>query len=307
MRTVIAHTHNDGKTADEIASAMRKVGHEVILGGALIDDELLVAKHFFERLSNIDVVVFLLSGETSQRNEIVNIVEYFQRAWPDKPSILVNLDNSPQSRGLQRFLQLNGQDLTPEKLGYKIAGELTRIEKQRAVSREAVEKRKETVERTSELYITESLKLLESREQKYQMWSFVCYGLGYLTLLGGLSYALNRGLKDAPDLSDAAHSIYASVLTLTVIGFLAASSRFAFVLGKSFMIESLRNHDRIHAIRFGEFYLKAFGEDPNWDDLKEAFQHWNFDSGSNFKDQSDESIDPQVLKLLAEIVRKVKP
>ena len=43
-----------------------------------------------------------------------------------------------------------------------------------------------------------------------------------------------------------------------------------------------------------------------WDQLKEAFQYWNIDSGSNFKDQDEKSVDPQVLKSIVELVKQAK-
>jgi hypothetical protein len=62
------------------------------------------------------------------------------------------------------------------------------------------------------------------------------------------------------------------------------------------MVEALRNADRSHAISFGEFYLQAYGTDTDWAELKEAFQHWNIDSGSVFADQKTSDFDPKLLE-----------
>jgi hypothetical protein len=86
---------------------------------------------------------------------------------------------------------------------------------------------------------------------------------------------------------------------------LTAVARLAFVLGKSFMVESLRNGDRAHAISFGRFYLQAFGSRADWAEIKEAFQHWNIDSGSSFSSQSPSDVDPIVVQAAVEIVKAV--
>lgn len=59
---------------------------------------------------------------------------------------------------------------------------------------------------------------------------------------------------------------------MAVISLLITMTWFAFVLGKSFMVEAIRNMDRIHAIDFGDFYLKLFKEDFEWPELKEILE-----------------------------------
>jgi hypothetical protein len=58
----------------------------------------------------------------------------------------------------------------------------------------------------------------------------------------------------------------------------------------------LRNNNRHHAISFGQFYLKAFGDRADWADIKDAFQTWNIDMGSSFIGQSASDIDPQLMQ-----------
>ncbi|WP_090808310.1 hypothetical protein [Paenibacillus sp. 276b] len=71
------------------------------------------------------------------------------------------------------------------------------------------------------------------------------------------------------------------------------------------MVESLRNADRIHAISFGEFYLKTYGEKADWNEIKEAFQHWNIDKGSSFITQSTTEYDPKILKQLTDLLKNI--
>jgi hypothetical protein len=57
----------------------------------------------------------------------------------------------------------------------------------------------------------------------------------------------------------------------------------------------------MHAIRFGDFYLNAFGEKVEWSELKEAFQHWNIDRLSTFSGLDASQIDPQILTLFGQM------
>ena len=89
--------------------------------------------------------------------------------------------------------------------------------------------------------------------------------------------------------------------SLIVIALLSAMARFAFIMGKSLMIGSIRNNNRRHAITFGQFYLKAFHDKITWPETREAFRAWNIDIGSSFLTQKTEDIDPQLMQSIIAI------
>ena len=70
------------------------------------------------------------------------------------------------------------------------------------------------------------------------------------------------------------------------------------------MVEAIQNMDRIHVIDFGDFYLKLFKEDFEWPELKEILQNQNIDKGSAFITQMAKDIDPQILELLSETLKR---
>lgn len=90
-----------------------------------------------------------------------------------------------------------------------------------------------------------------------------------------------------------------------VITLLGICAKYAFSLGKSHSIESLKSSDRIHAIRFGEFYLRAFNDKTTWSELKEVFQHWNIDRNSSFSSFNVSHFDPKMFELLIELLRLI--
>jgi hypothetical protein len=94
-----------------------------------------------------------------------------------------------------------------------------------------------------------------------------------------------------------------AVLGVAIVAMLVALARYAFSLGKSFMVESLRNSDRRHAISLGEFYIKAFPDRLDWTILKDIFQQWNIDKGSAFLTQDGKDFDPELLAKAVEVAR----
>lgn len=88
---------------------------------------------------------------------------------------------------------------------------------------------------------------------------------------------------------------YAIILCVEaiVLSALAVSlSRFLFLLGKSFMVESIRIFDRAHAIGLGRLYLKLYKEKFKWNELRDVLQSWNIDAGSAFRNLDAKDIEP---------------
>jgi hypothetical protein len=100
---------------------------------------------------------------------------------------------------------------------------------------------------------------------------------------------------------DYAHYVLLGLKSLIVVGLLLAASKYAFTLGKTYMSDALKNADRIHAISFGRFYLRAYGEKATWPELKEVFQHWNIDRGSPLSSLDTSSFDPKILETISEV------
>lgn len=97
--------------------------------------------------------------------------------------------------------------------------------------------------------------------------------------------------------------ILLSIKGLIGVGLLVASSKYAFSLGKSYMNESLKNSDRLHAISFGKFYLQAYGDVVTPEDVKEVFQHWNIAKDSSFRELGSDNFDPRIFESAIEIAR----
>jgi len=143
---------------------------------------------------------------------------------------------------------------------------------------------------------------LHGREQKYRFYAVTSYIVAAAALIFGVGFALWR-FAAASDVGDKewVHLARLVVAGVFVVGLVSAFARFAFTLGKSYMVEALRNAERAHAISFGEFYLNAFGERAEWAQVQEAFKNWNIDMGSAFHTQNVKDIDPEILSVIQRI------
>lgn len=126
-------------------------------------------------------------------------------------------------------------------------------EKYREESRKAIESK-------SQKFVDSALKLLEKKEDKFQKtaktWSFA----GALSIVAAIGFAIFSMISSADYFHSANNSsisfyIYTLFRGLIVVGLFGAFARYAFVLSGSFMHESLKSGERLHAIKFGEFYL----------------------------------------------------
>ncbi len=307
MKIFISSSSEHIHYVKELVEGLNEDGHETIDWS---DSSFSAGKTVYEQLNEIladvDVVILLWSASAAKSSFVNTELGYLLGKVGVTRVIPVLLDNSKIPSDLAGILYIDAKKDEFKSVIPRIKRALGIL--QGRLEKKAIERkqRSEKVDRISEKYIRESIENLTVRESKYKKESYICYVAGFLILVIGvialLVVAINRtglNLSTAVVIQNISHMVL-------VIGFLAAAARYAFVLGRSFMVEALRNYDRIHAIKFGEFYLKTYGDNIDWEQIKEAFQHWNIDSGSNFKEQDEKVIDPQVLKSVVELLKQTK-
>ena len=125
-----------------------------------------------------------------------------------------------------------------------------------------------------------------------------------MALLVGVGFGVAGfvNIVETPELEVGGY-VLISLKSLIIIGLLIALSKYAFNLGKSYTNEALKNADRIHALSFGEFYLKAFREKVSYDQIKEVFQHWNINNESFFSTLNSSDFDPKIFENVIELMK----
>jgi hypothetical protein len=237
--------------------------------------------------------------------EIGAALGYFEERG--RPLLLpVVIDGSALPTQISHIHALFVRDQDVEDVALEIASALERVAGRQQAREEKKEEVRSRVETNASIFIEKSLIDLKNRESQYRRAAKYWYGVAYGTLAIGLAIALWRALTLPGHLSNWFDLAGFAAIGAVVLGLLVAVARFAFMLGKSYMVEALRNSDRIHAISFGEFYLRAFPDQLEWSQVKDAFQHWNIDKGSSFLGQTSQDFDIEVFKAAVAIAESLK-
>jgi hypothetical protein len=260
------------------------------------------------RLREVDALVVVVSPASMNspwiHHEVGAAVAY--AAERGKPLIIpVVLGSARLPTSLAQYQGIFSKDNNAEEVALRL---VEGLERQSGIQRAKEEEKQEThqqVQNSAAIYIQKSLGELKERETTYRRLAYFWYSLAYFTLLASVGFGVWRALVLNPSTKEWPSLAEVAITGLIVVGLLIALAKYAFSLGKSFMVEALRNADRRHAISFGEFYLQARGAAVDWKEVKEAFQHWNIDKGSNFIGQQATEFDPQVLTLALELARTI--
>ncbi len=159
----------------------------------------------------------------------------------------------------------------------------------------------ETVENLNislESYLKDVFAKLEKNEKTNRHLAYFSYSASILFLALIVILGIINSNNYTNTKMDLCSNIFLSLHNVVILTVLAALSRLSFILGKSFMVEAIRNGDRIHAISFGKFYIQAYGKQASRQEIREVLGEWNIDKGSSFHTQDAKEIDPNILGIL---------
>jgi hypothetical protein len=255
-----------------------------------------------EELKNTDVIIYMLT-ENSVKSKWVNMeigiaIGYLQQKGKPLviPVVFDDVSLPPQLLNIQSlFGRRDDIQLVTDKIIHAITYWIGSYQAKKDKNIEL----QSNVKENASIYIEESLKELRHKERQFYKVAVLWYITSFVLLFVGIGLPFSRIFKPLPH--DMMEIISSITFSLILIALLTALARFSFILGKSYMVESLRNSDRLHAISFGKFYLNAFGQDAEWPEIKEAFQHWNIDKGSSFIKQEVKDFDPEIMKMINKI------
>ncbi|MFD2446608.1 TIR domain-containing protein [Bacillus sp. CGMCC 1.16607] len=301
--------NEDMELTYQLADYLKKDGHEILYPSKAI---LLgrVLNEFSLKLNTTDFLIVVLTKNSINSklvlSEISTAIGYYQER--KKPRIIpIIFDDVSIPEILMPFQGLRTSRDKLEGTAIIISNDISEyVGKFQAID----EEKKETIDRVTEIsgkYISESISRLELKEKIYRRIAYLCYSLCGISLIVAIVFILFKAnfLLNSKLEITSSKLIQLSLLGFVLLALIVSISRFLFLIGKSFMVESLRNSDRIHAISFGEFYLKAFGDKADWNEIKDAFQHWNIDKGSTFISQSANDFDPEIFKNIIEFTKLI--
>ena len=151
------------------------------------------------------------------------------------------------------------------------------------IAKAEAEKLEKSIETDGYDYLEKTIESLKNTSANNKHMACLCY-LGAVLVLGFMVWYVLWGTFATPpgEIIDLHVLIYECVKLAVLSGVLIALTRFLFLLGKSFMVESIRFSDRAHAIGLGKLYLQLYKSKFEWAELKDVLQNWNIDKGSAF-------------------------
>ncbi len=295
MKIYLSYSHHDKDLAYKFKSYLTEQGFETIW-----DENLLTIGDDFNHkikkaLSEADIYLPLISENFQNSNftqdELQTAIGYANiNNYPVIFPYIIEGNQIPMN--IANLLCLVGtSDINSDLL--KITYELNKIKGTIFAQQDINEKRVSRIEISLDSYLTDVFRKPERNELKDQLLAYFCYILSIAFLIAIIPFILRINLSYLHEL-DIIDTIVYSVKNIVGLSVLAALSRLAFILGKSFMVEAIRNGDRIHAISFGRFFIQAYGREATRQEIREVLGDWNIDKGSSFQTQDAKEIDPNI-------------
>lgn len=306
----ISHSHKDKALHDTLKEALIGVGHDVFGVDSLsVGDSL--SKVLNEFIHAADAVVAILTENSLKSENVMNEITVAQAqmdAIEGKIFIPVIVGNIEIPSFLRDRLAEMVTDFSGDNLRRVVSNIHSAVEHSKALTIEKSRVKKELafkLETSKTEFIREAEERLNKKESSLKFSANLWYGVGYIALLLGVLAAFLLITESLGGNLETTGIVLLSIKGLIGVGLLVASSKYAFTLGKSYMNESLKNSDRLHAISFGKFYLQAYGDVVTPEDIKEVFQHWNIDKDSSFRGLGSDNFDPKLFESAIEIARVI--
>ncbi|UYY86944.1 toll/interleukin-1 receptor domain-containing protein [Alcaligenes sp. SMD-FA] len=303
----ISYQRTDQMFVTQLAQRLKAAGHSLTYDIDTLAPGTDWRTTLDQGLKTSEIFVVVISESTSKSQYVLAEVGAARAYAADSGRMLivpVIIDDSPLPLSLQDIQAIIQPDKNIDEISQKIEVAVSTFIGRRAAIEVKASAVAQQLQKNAASYIQVAINSLAGLEVRDRRLGYLWYMLGFLSLVAGIWFAVQSLTATTQQTTLPTESlILAALKALLVIGLLGACAKYAFSLGKSYASEALKCSDRIHAIRFGEFYLQAFGENTQWAELKEVFQHWNIDRNSSFSTLESSSFDPKFIESTIEFAK----
>lgn len=300
IKIYISYSHFDKELAQKFFNNLSKLDFEVIWDENTIFTGDNFNKKLMSALSEADVYLPIISknfeNSVYAKREFLTAIGY--NSSKERPRLfpyIVHGNKIPaEISTVLCFLGTENIDDDLEKIGNSLQQLSGSIFADKKTNIEITE----NLNVSLDVYLKDVFEKLERNEKINKILAYTSYVFSALFLLAIVVYGIIRSYRHSFADFELSSNMFFVVQGVIVITVLAALSRLSFILGKSFMVESIRNGDRIHAISFGKFYIRAYGREASRQEIREVLGEWNIDKGSSFHTQDAKEIDPNILGVL---------
>jgi uncharacterized membrane protein YecN with MAPEG domain len=305
----VSYSRRDSDVVLKLSNLLKENGHSIVIDVDSISAGQHLHKTLADGLRDADVFIVFISS-TSIKSQFVLSEIGAATAYASESDrtlvIPVLIDDIEIPSIIQDLLYIPAYAKKINEVAEEIENAIANFYGRRA-AREAIQvERSQRMEANAAEYIGEAITLLETLEKRNRNSGVAWYVGGFLALVLGIFFGVYsfNGIEtsksyDWPTLT------FLTFKGIVIVGLLGACSKYAFSLGKSYVSESLKSADRIHAISFGKFFLRVYGDRATWPEVKEVFQHWNIDRTSSFTSLGTGDFDPKFLDALVEVAKTV--
>ncbi|SFU01574.1 TIR domain-containing protein [Geodermatophilus amargosae] len=302
----ISYSRSDVSYVETLASSLQTLGHTVLTDDAILTPGQDWQEVLNEALRSAEVLVSVLSTNSTQSPFVMTELGAALAYARDSgrmlvvPIILGDIRIPPPIQTVQVIRDLSDD---AEGTALKVASAVATFLGNRAAAEEKEEETRKFIEDNAAEYVGEAIAAQERSERRYRVLGMTWYILGLLALIGALGFVVTVLGRTPAATSGWVEFAYTTLRAVVVIALLGACAKYTFSLGRSFTVEALKCADRLHAIAFGRFYLRVYGQRATWPELKEAFANWNIDRPSAFVDTSASDFDPKLVEMLDSALR----
>jgi hypothetical protein len=302
----------------ELSYRLNEIGHDIF------DEETDYGKEqeysFKKAILSSDIIIPIITQYSLKSNNFLNELIQLRNYTSHKNDKLlipivtadVNFDNLPESLLSINFITLKDKLSETEisQIVKKINDAINSFVGKKIATDEKALEIKDKIAKTAPTYIAETILDLNRREKYQRRTALFWYVLGFISLISGIVVAFwfsTITLDVFKGQENWSLTTFYALKSIFIIILLIASSKYSFTLAKSYMSESLKIADRIHAISFGKFYLQVFNDRINPEEIKEIFRDWNINNQTNnFSNQSASDYDPKIIERTLELIDKLK-
>jgi hypothetical protein len=248
-----------------------------------------------------------------KEEQIIREKKYSQE-FREREAVFENREKDLVKRKRQIDQQLNLRVIETDRLQSILKKEITEKEKLLSLANEELEIQKaryteesrKQIESKSQKYVSTALIGLQSKENDFHFMAKAWAVVGAIAITLGIGFIIFSTFYGADGFHKASSFSWSYFLFITfrgliVVAMFIALAKYSYVYSNSYMHESLKSGERRHAINFGKFYLEAYGNNANWEQVKEAFQHWNISNESAFSKKKTSDFDPKLMETAMEI------
>lgn len=252
-------------------------------------------RHFYEKIGNLensgDLLVFPVYVPNDELNNYDENAQYIRKPrtfFKNGASYLWNSSLSTEENFQVFKMRLN--DFLKKKEEEKVK----------------IEQNKLYVKKSTDAFTNPTINELILRENNLKWIAYISMIVGFGIIITAIIFLflsltqVNISEQDLPKI------ILISVKNLFLITLFIVAARYAFTFSKTFMNEALKNSDRVHAIRFGELYMKVFEDEIRFEEFKEVFQNWNHKGDGYFLSLKSEDFDSETIDKMIRVFEQIK-